>query len=191
LFRTLRQATRLPFLLSGITLMKYTFIALIFLVTCTVSGQVRTGPKWAPTNFDTTVSGNFRGAKITKKAQVDSMKSVYGITTIINLAKDALPKKGKTEIDWAKEAGIEYISVYLGTSPPSKKKWEMIKQKLDGGKVYVHCAHGADRTGAVIARYRLDNKQCSPAQAYKESRRYGFKPWLKEFRKWMKYPKQK
>lgn len=164
--------------------------SLLLTATVPIHAQVYTGPKWAPTNFDTTANGNYRGAKITSKAQLDSMKTLYGVHTVLNLAKDALPKQGKTEIEWTKELGMEYISVYLGSTPPKDKDWEMIKAKLDGGGVYVHCAHGADRTGAIIARYRIDNNQASPEQAYKEARRYGFKPWLKDLRKWMYWEKK-
>ncbi len=170
--------------------MRNFFIVLVLLAPLPVVAQVATGPKWAPSNFDTTVNGNFRGARITSKAQLDSMKRIYGITTIINLAKDALPKKGESEIQWSKELGMEYVHVYLGTKPPSSKDWELIKSKLAQGKAYIHCAHGADRTGAIVAKYRLETNQCNPEQAYREARKYGFKPWLKDFRSWIQFPEK-
>ena len=121
-----------------------------------LQAQVRSPFPWLPTNFDTTVNGNYRGARITAHAQLDSMRRVYGIATIINLAKDALPKNGPSEIEWSAKLGIEYVSVYLGDSPPSEMNWRKIRDLLSRGGIYLHCAHGADRTGAVIAKYRVE-----------------------------------
>ncbi|MBR9976715.1 MAG: hypothetical protein KFH87_01385 [Bacteroidetes bacterium] len=150
-----------------------------------LQAQVRSPFPWLPTNFDTTVNDNYRGARITSLAQLDSMGRVYGINTIINLAKDALPKNGPGEIEWSRELGIEYVSVYLGASPPSEENWQKIRDLLSRGGVYLHCAHGADRTGAVIARYRIEVEGVEPCDAYREARRYGFKPWLKKLRAWI------
>ena len=147
--------------------------------------QVRPPFSWSPLNFDTTVAGNYRGARLTSKAQLDSLRAHYGIRAVINLAKDALPKSGASEVQWTKELGLEYIAVYLGTQPPSAEQWQRIRTRLSQGGVYVHCAHGADRTGAIIARYRTEVQAVSPDAAYREARRYGFKPWLADLKKWM------
>lgn len=153
-----------------------------------LAAQVRPLHAWGPSNLDTTVNGNFRGARITSRAQLDSMKRVLGITTVINLAKDALPKKGESEIDWCRDLGLTYIPVYLGSKPPKPEDWEKIRAALDGGGVYVHCAHGADRTGAIIAKYRTEREGATPETVYREARRYGFKPWLRDLRAWFGYP---
>jgi predicted protein tyrosine phosphatase len=42
--------------------------------------------------------------------------------------------------------------------------------------VLVHCAAGADRTGGVIASYRMLIQHRSPAEAYEEMRSYGWDP---------------
>ncbi|MCB2203484.1 dual specificity protein phosphatase family protein [bacterium] len=164
--------------------------AFCVLVLCTLplsnlQAQVKSPFPFLPTNFDTTVNNNYRGARITSRAQLDSMRRRYNISTVINLAKDALPKKGPTEIEWTKELGMEYVSVYLGSSPPSEKNWQKIRDLLSRGGVYVHCAHGADRTGAIIAKYRIEVEGMEPCDAYREARRFGFKPWLKELRAWI------
>jgi len=164
------------------------FLSFIVAFNSTFFAQVKSPAPWLPSNFDTTVGGNFRGAKITSKNQLDSMRRIYGTRTILNLAKDALPKEGESEIQWCEEFNVRYVPVYLGTSPPTAKQWELITSLLDSGNVYVHCAYGADRTGAIIARYKIEHGLLSPAKAYREARKYGFKPWLQEFRKWIGYP---
>ena len=178
------QRTRRP-IRGMMSLIVAAFIATSALAAVDLHAQVKSPFPWLPTNFDTTVAGNYRGAKITSQAQLDSMRRMYGVHTIINLAKDALPKSGSSEIEWSKELGIEYVSVYLGSSPPSEKNWQMIRDRLSRGGVYLHCAHGADRTGAVIAKYRIEVEGVAPWDAYREARRFGFKPWLKELRKWI------
>ncbi|MBL0174556.1 MAG: dual specificity protein phosphatase family protein [Ignavibacteria bacterium] len=162
----------------------FAIAAVAFACSAGAAAQVRSPFPWLPTNFDTTVAGNYRGAKLTSRAQLDSLRQRYGIRMIINLAKDALPKSGGSEIEWTRDLGIGYLPVYLGTKPPSDAQWKRIREELDKGGVYVHCAHGADRTGAIIARYRTEVERMSPDSAYREARRFGFKPWLKELKEW-------
>jgi hypothetical protein len=169
----------------GLMLLMLCVLLLPSLPASSLHAQVRSPFPWLPTNFDSTVNGNYRGARITSRAQLDSMREVYGIRTIINLAKDALPKRGQSEIEWSKELGIDYVPMYLGSSPPSEENWRKLRDLLSKGGVYLHCAHGADRTGAVIARYRVEVEGVDPCEAYREARRYGFKPWLKKLRAWI------
>jgi hypothetical protein len=185
---TVRTAIRRPFRNPRPPLRLLCILCIVaahFLPVPDLQAQVKSPFAWLPGNFDTTVNGNYRGARITSRAQLDSMRRVYGIGTIINLAKDALPKKGPSEIEWSRELGIEYVSVYLGNSPPSEENWRRIRDLLSLGGVYLHCAHGADRTGAVIARYRVDVEGVEPCDAYREARRFGFKPWLAKLRAWI------
>ncbi|MDH7516504.1 MAG: hypothetical protein QHI48_11595 [Bacteroidota bacterium] len=163
---------------------------LLIMAGAATEAQVRSPFPWLPANFDTTVNGNFRGSRITRREQLDSMRRVYHITAVLNLAKDALPLTGPNEIHWSKELGLEYAGVYLGSSPPSQEQWERIRAFLDRGRVYVHCAHGADRTGAIIAKYRVETEGMEPCDAYREARRYGFKPYLKKFREWIGCPER-
>lgn len=140
-------------------------------------------PEWAPSNFDRVSDTLYRGGKITRFEQVKNMQEM-GIQTVINLARDSL-KKGENEIDWTKRLNMRYVPVYLGDQPPSNEKWELVKGLMQEGHAYVHCAHGADRTGAIVARYRQDVEGWPPEKAYREARKYGFKPWLKALRRWM------
>lgn len=160
-------------------------VGLTFSLCTPVASRAQSPSPWLPANFDSTVAGNYRGARIVSKAQLDSMQRRYGIRTVINLAKDALPASGPSEIDWTRECGIEYVRVYLGTKPPTDAQWRMIKEKLAAGGVYLHCAHGADRTGAIVGRYRTEVEGVPFERAWKEARRYGFKPWLKDLKAWI------
>ena len=61
----------------------------------------------------------------------------------------------------------------------------MFSNALNSGNCLVHCHHGADRTGAMIARWEIENGQKKPQDAYESALSYGFKD--KDFN----YPGQK
>ncbi|MEP6913455.1 MAG: protein-tyrosine phosphatase family protein [bacterium] len=43
--------------------------------------------------------------------------------------------------------------------------------------VFVHCAQGVDRTGTVIAVYRIAHDGWTSEKAKEEANRYGMHPW--------------
>lgn len=50
--------------------------------------------------------------------------------------------------------------------------------------VFVHCQRGADRTGTVIANYRIEHDGWSSERAKAEANGYGMRPWqlgMKDF----------
>lgn len=65
------------------------------------------------------------------------------------------------------KAGIKRLHIPLHTDRlPGQKDWIMIKSALQE-PVYIHCKWGADRTGAIIGRYLVEEKQYSPQDAYR------------------------
>jgi protein-tyrosine phosphatase len=95
---------------------------------------------------------------------------------ILNYLKE---NKIKTIIDlentgWIQEryqkllehAGLKRLHIPMHSSKvPNKKEWEEIKEALKE-PVYIHCKWGADRTGAVIGRYLVEEKGFSPQEAW-------------------------
>jgi len=51
-------------------------------------------------------------------------------------------------------------------------------------KIFVHCHYGGDRTGTMLAAYRIANQGWTPEQAYAEMRAFSFH-WF-----WHGYPKR-
>ena len=98
-----------------------------------------------------------------------------GIHTIINLTAEA-------ERDTLHADAIGMQLVYIPLAPFGSPTIEQAEQFLatiadeDAGPFFVHCFHGSDRTGAMIACYRMRHEGWTPEQAFAEMRLYGFHP---------------
>lgn len=55
------------------------------------------------------------------------------------------------------------------------------------GKIYVHCAHGEDRTGLMLGLFRLLAQRCSSTEARAEMRAFGYSPYAPLAEVWAKY----
>ena len=70
-------------------------------------------------------------------------------------------------------AGMRYVTVPMsGLKPPTDAELATVLKLLedpDAGPVFVHCRRGADRTGAVIAAYRIDHQRWENSQALQEA----------------------
>ena len=153
--------------------------------------------KRLPGNLRKTLgNNNYRSAKIPSYQALKNLKLDYNIDTIINLAYDSMtdqgdatfncgtyPKDGKTiktkrpcEPIWARSLGLKYVYIPLTNRGPTDENWERIAEYMLEGNTLVHCRHGADRTGAVIGRFRLENQPyITKQEVLKEALKYGFK----------------
>jgi hypothetical protein len=129
----------------------------------------RRTPKRNPDRFAQIYGeNNWRSGRITGIDQFKRLKKESGITTIINLAQDALElqsdpdrKCGGYEVPcepiWAREVGLVYVPIYLGVRGPSDENWEVIRGHLEEGNTLIHCSYGVDRTGTLVGRWLLCN----------------------------------
>jgi len=95
-----------------------------------------------------------------------------GIKTVINL-RAMHDERKKVE-----SAGMKYleIPVPMTRGVRTEKLQEIIHAMSDPSNqpVYIHCALGQDRTGIVIAAYRMDVDGWSYDEAEKEMQSFGF-----------------
>lgn len=112
----------------------------------------------------------FRGAE-PDAAAVAQLKNDLHVKTILDL-------RAKTQVSLAEKAaaqahGIRYVSLPLsGLADPSfcdvRRALHLLMAARDA--VYVHCQHGCERTGTIVACYRIAHDHWSAEEAIAEAR---------------------
>ena len=126
-------------------------------------------------NFHTVAPGIYRGAAPTS-AGLQRLRAM-GVRTVIDLR--IAPKTVRKEKVEAERLGFKWINLPMSGDPPTQKQVDTLLATLNGAArepVFVHCQHGADRTGCMLGIYRVSRQGWSYDQTYKEMRKYGFKP---------------
>ncbi|HEV2426559.1 MAG TPA: sulfur transferase domain-containing protein [Terriglobia bacterium] len=94
-----------------------------------------------------------------------------GVKTVLDLRESNALSAAEQQAVTA--LGMKFVNVPMsGLTPPTRAQISQILSLLEGsssGPVYVHCRRGADRTGAVIAAYRIDHDHWQNARALQEA----------------------
>lgn len=102
-----------------------------------------------------------------------------GIKTIVNLR--GTNESNQTEETEARAVGLRYFSTPLREwARPTDEQVDGILKILNDPEnqpVFVHCRLGADRTGLVVAMYRITHDGWTGEQAKTEAKKYGLHPW--------------
>jgi protein tyrosine/serine phosphatase len=109
-----------------------------------------------------------------------------GVKTIINLRQ---PKEDvKVEAMEAAASGINYTNVPLpGVERPKDADVRKILELMEtsSGLVFVHCEHGCDRTGTIIACYRIHHDHWTLDEAMREAEKYGISKMERGMRRYI------
>lgn len=128
----------------------------------------------------------YRGAQPTKDG-ISKLRDL-GINTVINL-------RGAGELTRAEEAevraaGLNYFNVPLPNwGRPQHERVARILELIsapENGRVFIHCKEGVDRTGTIVAIYRMTHDGWSSTQALDEAERLGMRRtqfWMRDYAK--------
>ena len=102
-----------------------------------------------------------------------------GVKTIINLR--GADETTRAEESEARAAGLTYFNISMpGFSRPTHEQVERVMAVLNDEQhwpIFIHCKRGSDRTGTMVALYRISNEQWTANQAMTEAKRRGMS-WL-------------
>jgi protein tyrosine/serine phosphatase len=139
------------------------------------------------TNFYQVNDHVFRGAQPSPDAWPALAK--LGVTTVIDLRRTD-EHSTEAEAKAVTAAGMKYLNFPMrGVVAPSDEQVQKILALLDSNeKVFIHCKRGADRTGAVIACYRISHDRWVSEKALSEAKsrgmswtQIGLKSYVKSF----------
>ena len=136
-------------------------------------------------NVGRVASGVYRGAQ--PKPEGYATLSAMGIRTVINL------RLLHSEREAVTAAGMKSIEIPMNTfkdvSPEKVKRVIGFIRDPANQPVFVHCAHGQDRTGIVVAAYRMEADGWSREDAIAEMQAFGFNDIWHELMEFVqKYP---
>lgn len=133
-------------------------------------------PRWAVPipapglpNFHKVSESLYRGAQPTAQGFRELKK--MGIRTVVNL------RSFHSDRDEIGETGLAYEHIYMKSwNAEDEESVRFLQIVADPTRqpVFVHCKHGADRTGTMCAIYRVAVEEWTPEEAVKEMTQGGF-----------------
>jgi uncharacterized protein (TIGR01244 family) len=124
-------------------------------------------------NFHQVNAGLSRGAQ-PGEGGIQKLAAL-GIKTVLNLR--VADERSRAEETEARAAGMRFFNIPMeGLDRPRDEQVEHALEIINdpaNQPVFVHCKHGADRTGVIIAIYRMTHDGWSTEEALREAKHYG------------------
>lgn len=200
----MQRNLRLPALLAGLVLLILAICAIAFLLNRTPSATtvrpestektVARKDEWpwarkltrpGLANLHQLSADLYRGAQPDPKETGFAELKKLGVKTIINL------RSLHGESDEVDEAGLQYEHIFFNPllAPDDKEVLAFLRIATDTGRtpVFVHCKHGADRTGTMCAAYRVVVQGWPKEEAVREMKDGGFNFHAKYYESYAKY----
>jgi protein tyrosine/serine phosphatase len=136
------------------------------------SVPAKSNPNDPAGNFLQVSPGIYRGGRPDQPG-IDALVKL-GVKTIIDLEDD--DEAIAAERGWAEQAGITFLSQPMNglDSPDDHEVDETLARISADQPVFVHCMQGHDRTGLIIALYRVFYQGWTPQAAHDEMMADGF-----------------
>lgn len=160
-----------------------TVVLLVLLLSATASAQDAPGYAELP-RFQQVSERLYRGAQ-PRDGGISRLREL-GINTIINLR--GASKRTRAEEAEARALGVNYFNVVLPNwGRPQDARVGRILEIIaapENGRVFVHCKDGVDRTGMIVAIYRMTHQGWNSNDALVEAERYGMRRiqfWMRDY----------
>ncbi len=125
-------------------------------------------------NFGRVSDSLFRGAQPTT-AGISALRGM-GISIVVNFRNDN--DESASEQRQVESAGMKYVSIpWSGRDMPSNSQVAQFLDLVRGNpdtKIFVHCKAGADRTGVMVAAYRIAVEHAAVDGAVAEMHQYHY-----------------
>jgi len=160
-------------------------LLILMMGTCLCSaGQRGLPPQECIVNFGKVNDNLYRGAQPGAEGLANLKK--LGIKTIINLRQPG--KSWEAEVDQARTHGLVFTNIpFSGLGRPKEEDVRHVLALIEAlpSPIFIHCEHGCDRTGTVIACYRIQHDKWSNDAALAEAEHYGISKFERGMRKYI------
>ena len=103
-----------------------------------------------------------------------------GVKTVVSLRNQG-DKSSRAERELAESLGMRWVSMpmrmYWRPSEEQTRAFLQLVSDPQRQPVFVHCQHGEDRTGVLVAVYRVVGQGWAPEDAYAEALELGMAGW--------------
>jgi tyrosine-protein phosphatase SIW14 len=133
----------------------------------------------------------YRGAQPKPAAMMELQK--LGITTVVDLRRED-NQTMDAERAQARALGLHFVNIPIGrfSSPSNSQVVQFLSLFRDhpDQTVFVHCHYGEDRTGVLVASYRMTMEHWPEQQAENEMKFFGFnRRWQRDMQEFVRdYP---
>jgi protein tyrosine/serine phosphatase len=126
-------------------------------------------------NFGQVTDTLFRGAQPSESGYVELKKQ--GVEIVVSFRED--PAQIAAERRAVEALGMRFVSIPWPSfdSPRNSQVAEFLEllRANPGKNVFAHCRRGAERTGVMVAAFRIAAEKWTPQQALNEMETFGFR----------------
>jgi tyrosine-protein phosphatase SIW14 len=158
-------------------------VVLLVFLSATAFAQDATGYAELP-RFRQVSERLYRGAQ-PREGGIDRLREL-GINTVVNLR--GTNQRTKAEETEVRASGLNYFNISLPNwARPQDARVARILEIIaapESGTVFIHCKDGVDRTGMIVAIYRMTHDGWSSSQALAEAERSGMRRtqfWMRDY----------